>query len=338
MRLDTSIHRGLVVIFLLLLSLQCGQAAPGLVKAKAAFQEIRLSGYTRARAVLDLATEATGKVERVFAEMGEAIGQNGQFACLDQTFISLDIESNQAEIARTKIDIDYFTKQVSRYEMLVSKNSSSQQQLDEIQRSLAGTEQQIRTLNTRHRELLERRERFCIAAPRDWIVIERHVEPGEWVQTGDPVAKIGNFSRLLIPYALTMAEYETLQRAAEHLEVRLPDLGITLPARVARVSPEFDEKSRKIVLDLEIAGDLNQRRGGIRADLSLHLPDSNQSVLLPESAVDERYEQYWVQRPGGERISVVYLGRAASENPGGPMVRISHPTIRAGQEFVLEEP
>ncbi|MCI0667446.1 MAG: hypothetical protein L0Y43_05270, partial [Methylococcaceae bacterium] len=140
MRLDTSIRRGLVVIFLLLLSLQCGQAAPGLVKAKAAFQEIRLSGYTRARAVLDLATEATGKVERVFAEMGEAIGQNGQFACLDQTFISLDIESNQAEIARTKIDIDYFTKQVSRYEMLVSKNSSSQQQLDEIQRSLAGTE------------------------------------------------------------------------------------------------------------------------------------------------------------------------------------------------------
>ena len=327
------------VIVSLLLVAQCGwsHAEPVLVKAQTAFRDVTLSGFTRARAVLDLATEATGKVEKVFAEKGERIGKRGLFACLDQTFINLDLESNQAEIEKARIDIDYFAKQVSRYAMLVKKNSSSQQQLDETQRNLSTAEQQIRSLKTRQQELRERKKRFCVSAPRDWIVIERYIEPGEWVQTGDPVAKIGNFSRLLIPYALAMDEYKAVQQAAERLEIQLPDLGIILPAKIARVSPEFDEQSRKIILELEITGDLEQRRGGLRADLDLHLPDPNHSVMLPKSAVDERYEQYWVERPDGERIAVVYLGESQSDNSDRKMVRVSHPEIRAGQEFVANK-
>lgn len=310
--------------------------SPSLVTAKAASQGVRLTGYTRARTVLDLASEATGKVEEVYSDVGQTIGKKGKFACLDQTFIKLDIESNQAEIAKTQIDIDYFTKQVERYKKLVSKNSSSQQQLDDLQRSLGSSEQQLRTLKTRKRELLERKKRFCMSAPEDWVVIERYIEPGEWVQSGDSVAKVGDFSRLLIPYALSMTEYKSLSNNADQLKVSLPDLGMDLPAHLERVSPAFDEKSRKIMLDLEIAGDLKQLRGGLQADLLLNLPNSRKSVILPKSAIDERYEQYWVERPNGQRLSVVYLGVVKSNESNLPMVRISHPDIQAGQQFILQ--
>ncbi|MGR9107562.1 MAG: efflux RND transporter periplasmic adaptor subunit [Gammaproteobacteria bacterium] len=325
----------LSVLLLLILPLQAIQAAPDLVAAKAATRDVRLSGYTRARAVIDLATEATGKVEKVFAEVGEAIGEYAKFACLDETFINLDIEANRAEIEKARIDIEYFRKQVARYEMLVSRNNSSQQQLDEVRRNLATSEQQLRSLKASEGELLERKKRFCIAAPPNWLVIERMIEPGEWIKTGDPVAKIGNFSRLLIPYALSMSEFNALQKAPEPIEVELPDLGLRIPAHLAVVSPEFDETSRKIGVALEIGGDPAPRRGGIRADLLLHLPDPDHSVLLPRTAVDERYEQHWVERADGERIPVVYLGESQSENPGETLLRISHPDILAGQEFVV---
>lgn len=326
----------LPMIFFIFHAVPSLQAAPALATAKAATQGVRLTGFTRARTVLDLATEATGKVEMVFSEMGQTIGKKGKFACLDQTFINLDIEGNKAEVAKTQIDIDYFTKQVARYRKLLSQNSSSQQQLDDLQRSLGSAEQQLRTLKTRNRELLERKKRFCMSAPKDWIIIERYIEPGEWVQSGDPVAKVGNFSRLLIPFALSMTEYKALRNNADQLNVELPDLGMTLPAHLERVSPAFDEKSRKIMLDLEIAGDLKQLRGGIRADLLLHLPNAGQSVILPKTAVDERYEQHWVERPTGERVSVVYLGSAKSDDANKPMVRISHPDIQVGQQFILQ--
>ncbi len=309
-------------------------AGPRLATAKSATQNATLTGYTRARTILDLSAETEGKVETVFADIGEHIADNGQFACLDKTFISLDIEANATEISRTNIDIDYFSKQVTRYKKLLSNHSSSQLQLDDFERSQATARQQLRTLKIRSRELAERKRRYCIAAPANWTVIKRYIEPGEWLKAGDRVAQIGNFSRLLVPFALSMSEYESLMKHAQDIRLTLPDLQKSVPAIIERVSPAFDEQSRKIVLDLEIQDLMKQGRGGIRADLSIQIPNQANAVLLPESAVIERYEQYWLERPNGEQISVVYLGRIKREGQQS-FIRLSGTAIKPGDQFIV---
>ena len=108
-------------------------------------------------------------------------------------------------------------------------------------------------------------------------------------------------------------------------------------ARLERVSPGFDEKSRKILVDLQIEGDQVLGRGGIRADLLLDLPITNGALIVPETAVEQRYEQYWLERPDGERIPVVYLGPASNAEPGQSKVRVSHPSISSGQKFVVHD-
>ena len=323
-------------ILMLVVFLTASEASDSVATARSATQDITLTGYTRARTVIDLSTETDGKVEKVFADMGQKIPQNGKFACLDKTFVDLAIESNRADIERSIIDIDYFTKQVSRHRQLVNQNNSAQIQLDDAIRGLNTARQQSLMLKTKALELAERKRRYCIAAPPGWIVMKREIEPGEWVKQGDAVAKIGDFSRLLIPLALSMSEFSALNQSGDKLQVTLPALEATVPAHVEHVAPGFDEQSRKIILDLEIEGDLNQKRGGLRAQLTLNLPAHSNAVLLPQNAVDERYEQHWVQRTTGERIKVVYLGRAKKESTGDvSMVRVSSPDIGPGQQFVL---
>ena len=327
----------LAIALLVLVQIAGVQAAPALVTAEPARQLARLTGYTRARSVLDIATETSGKVETVDSEMGQPIGNNNRFACLDRTFIDLDIEINRAEIARAHTQIEYYSKQVGRYRELVSQASSSEQKLDEYQRDLGTRQQQLRILELRDRTLNERRERFCISSPAGWIVMERYIEPGEWVRIGDAVARVGNFMQLLVPFALSMTEYKALQAAGETLVLELPDLHTRTAARLERVSPGFDEKSRKILVDLQIEGDQVLGRGGIRADLLLDLPITNGALIVPETAVEQRYEQYWLERPDGERIPVVYLGPASNAEPGQPKVRVSHPSISSGQKFVVHD-
>lgn len=324
-----------LAVFLFLVPIADLQAGPELVTAEPARQRARLTGYTRARSVLDIATENSGKVETVDAEIGQPIGNNNRFACLDRTFIDLDIESNRAEIARSHTEIEYYSKQVERHRELVRQASSSEQKLDEYQRDLGTRQQQLRILQLRDRTLNERRERFCIYAPAGWIVMERYIEPGEWVRIGDSVARVGNFMQLLVPFALSMTEYKALQAAGENLALELPDLNTRTAARLERVSPGFDEKSRKILVDLQIEGSQILARGGIRADLVLDLPVASGTVIVPETAVEQRYEQYWLERPDGERIPVVYLGPASSIEPGQPKVRVSHSSISSGQKFVV---
>jgi len=56
--------------------------------------------------------------------------------------------------------------------------------------------------------------------------------------------------------------------------------------------------------------------------------------LLPESAVIERYEQYWLERPNGEQISVVYLGRIKREGQQS-FIRLSGTAIKPGDQFIV---
>ena len=317
------------LILMLLLSQQT--AAAELATAEAATQLQELTGYTRARTVLVLSAEESGRVERLYADIGDAIPAAGLFACLDDTFLRLEQQANQTEQARVRVDIEYFGKQVERYRRLVADNSSAQIQLDEFQRNLQSSMQQLEGLKIQSRVLAERAERHCVPAPAGWLVMDRLVEPGQWVTRGQQVARVGDFSRLLIPFALSNSEYLAL-RQIEELSLQLPHSGQQVDARIARVSPSFDEVSRKIRVELEVGEGLRERRGGLRAQLALRLPLPSGAVVLPRAALSQRYEQHWLKREDGSEVKVVYLGRDGDER-----VRVVSPEVAPGQRFVLQE-
>ncbi|MEW8008678.1 MAG: efflux RND transporter periplasmic adaptor subunit [Candidatus Thiodiazotropha endolucinida] len=307
-------------------------AAENLVQVKAAVQREIQSGFTRAHSKLTLSAEQAGRITSVNADIGDRIEEGVPFACLDDTYLDLELRANEAERKAMKVDKAYFRKEVARYSKLLKKNSSTQSQMDTAQRNLDKTQTQIEALIIAAEILKERKERLCIEAPAGWRVIARHVEPGKWVSAGEPVVEIGDYSRLVAPFALSVAEYQALQTQADvGLKVYLPELKEELPARIIRISPAFDEQSRKIHLELELSTGLPAYRGGLRVDLALDIPMRSGAVLIPERALQQRYEQYWLKRPDGNEIAVVYLGR--SNGPQKGWVRVVSPEIKPGDRF-----
>jgi hypothetical protein len=104
-----------------------------------------------------------------------------------------------------------------------------------------------------------------------------------------------------------------------------------VPARLLRVSPAFDQTSRKIQVELQISEGITDPRGGLRTELVLTIPLNSGAVVVPESALVKRYEQYWLRRPDGEEVRVVYLGR--EEGTEGAVVRVASPEVKAGDRF-----
>ena len=321
------------LVLLLSNSLMAAEAVvtrPATVIAQAAPHTITLTGFTRARTVIDLSAEIEGKVEQLFAEIGEPIPADGRFAQLDTTFIDLALEQNRADQKRVEVEIAFLTKQTGRHQRLVRQKSSAQLQLDEIERSLAVSQQQLVALKVAEKIQREKKERLTIAAPPGALVIERRIEPGEWIDVGMPVGKVGDFSQLLIPLALSVSELKLLKNGGP-IELHLADLDRTVTAAIERVSPAFDEQSHKIMVDLQVEG--TNLRGGLRVQLSLTVADPSGAVLLPVAAVEKRYEAYRLKRPDGNTVVVTFL--ADAELNGQPMMRVVSPEVKVGEPFLL---
>lgn len=301
--------------------------------ARPAYRNVTLAGFTRACATLPLVAEAGGKVLAVNADVGDRIAAQGVFATIDDTFIRLDLEANREEQEKLRSRIAYDEREAGRYRTLVDKGSASKSRLDELEQTLRDNRHQLRELAIRAQVLEERLARTRVMAPAGWRVTARQVEPGQRVNEGEVLGEVSDFSTLMIPVALSPQQYTALQAQQKGLNVQLPDHHLTVPVRVYRVNPGFDEQTRKISVDLALTEPLEDQRGGLRATLVLQLPEGSGAVMLPPQAVEESYEEYWVTREDGERIRVVRLGNHSGRD--GTLLRVASPQIKPGDRFRL---
>jgi len=306
----------------------------GIFAARPATRQVTLIGYTRARHVMDIVSEESDRCVKVAADVGDTIGEDGIFCMLDTTFMDLSIEKNRVDQERVENRIGYEIKEVRRFEELVGRESAAQSKLDELQNRVDQSGFELETLETEETHLKERRERHVIRVPAGWTITERTVEPGQWIQAGALLGKGGDFRRLLVPFSLSPEEYSAVKRLRGTAKLRFPDEGeegITLEAKVERISPAFDPETRKMSVDLCVSKGLSHMRGGLRAELDLQLSDPSEAVLVPAGAVLERYEEFWLTRENGEQVRVVLLGNGMEGT-----ARVRSPEVKAGQRFKAE--
>ncbi|GEM_PF-257726 len=288
-----------------------------------------LTAFTRARSTMTLVSEVSARVERVRADVGDTLGKGGVFAQLDNTFIRLDLEKNRADQKRLKSDVLFYGRERERYGNLVKSRTAAQSTLDSHERDHDMALQQLKGLQIEERRLEEQLSRHTLRGPEGWKVIERSIEPGEWVNTGEKVAELGRYDVLLVPFALSSTEFAALKALGDSVPLNLPDTGGSVQALLERVSPGFDPETRKINVDLQISSGNLPFRGGVRTELVLDLPDPGGSVLVPSSALLKAYEEYFLVTPDGNRVRVVMLGSA----PGG-LMRVTSPDVRPGDRFL----
>jgi RND family efflux transporter MFP subunit len=322
----------LLILALWLSSFICQAENSSFVSVQPAFQTITLSGFTRARRSMPIASEISGKITHIYADIGEEIPKNGIFACLDKTFIKLDIAATENSIAQHEVDLKYLTKQVQRHKKLVKTRSAAISLLDDLIRQKQLAYRAIQGAKIEKQKLEEIKRRHCIKAPKGWVVTERSVEQGQWVDIGAPIAQANNYQQLLIPLTLTAEELNALQQKPKQFTLYLPEYKQNVAATIERISPAFDTQSHKIRVDLLIQDTSIQQRSGIRAELNLDIHDQMNTFLIPKKALDERFEEVWLTRKNGKKIRVMLQGYLNDE-----IAKISSSKIQIGDQFQLQQ-
>ena len=309
------------ILILIIIFLPVRILAQEALVVQRAQRDVSLSGYTRAKTTVSLSAEVSGKIIERNYDVGQII-EDKPFFVIDTTFIDFQIESTRHTLSQLHVSMQmkrsrmaYLKKEFERIRQLYQRNSTAgskrdaaEEEYTQSQLEMDTNAVQIAQAKTSLAELEERRRRHWIYAPSGWRVTGRLAEAGEIIRVDAPLAGVGDYRTLVIPLALSAGEFTALQRLGPSFDALLE--GVPVKTAVLRVDPQFDERTRKINLELEVNGYSGDHRGGLR--LTFPLKVYSGGLQVPKRAVFNRYENPKVKiKSTGEEIAVLVLGETS---------------------------
>ena len=287
------------------------------LRVEKARKEVALTGYTRAHTTVTVSSEVSGKILRANYEVGQVIDK-APFAQIDTAFIDFQIESTRQSLRSLEINLQksqsrvgYLEKEFTRIDRLFREQSTAETQRDKAAEDLTQAKLEsesiqvhIAEVKTTLAELAERRRRHRVTAPQGWIVTDTFVESGEIVAVGTAMGKVADFRQLIIPLSVSGQELAAIRRLPSPFTAYLENKPIE--TAVNWVNPEFDEKTRKLNIELIVPSYRGQKRGGLLFSLPLEI--ETEGLRVPKAAVINRYENPRVRiQSTGEEVRVMIL-------------------------------
>lgn len=188
-------------------------------------------------------------------------------------FARKSTEVAKAELARSLETNEKYPKTISNSELDRQRLLVEQGELEikkaEQEREQAGLTHEIR--ENEHKAALDQLARRSILSPLRGIVIEVNRRAGEWVEPGQPVARIVRMDRLRVEGFLA-AKHARLDLVGSQARLRVSGEDgkiLELPGEIVFVSPEIDPLNAQVRIWAEIENRDLKLRPGMQATLLL---------------------------------------------------------------------
>lgn len=231
-----------------------------------------------------------------------------------------EVSDAQAQVAQAQVALKQAQADAKRLSSLAANGAISQQQAEQAQTAAASALQIVRSAQERVKtrqqavaaaegrvaaqfasvnETQERRSFSQLNAPISGIVTERITEPGNLIQPGNEILKIGNFNTIKI--AVQVSELDLAKiRIGQSVQVKFdafPKLDFT--GQVSRIAPITNANARLIPVEVTVPNTGNRITGGLLARVEFQA-SAEQRIVIPTSALKPEGEGRRGKRPEGK--------------------------------------
>ncbi|MBD2532275.1 efflux RND transporter periplasmic adaptor subunit [Nostoc flagelliforme FACHB-838] len=182
---------------------------------------------------------------------------------------------------------------------------AAQEQVRTEQQAVAAAQGRVLAQQALVAQTKERRSYAQLTSPITGVVTEKVTEPGNLLQAGNEVLKIGDFNRVKVVVQVSELELAQIQ-VGQSVQVRLDAFPKeTLIGRVTRISPAADATARLIPVEVVIPNTQGKIGSGLLARVNFET-QAQQRVVVPQTAI---------QKQAGAAKAV----RKEQENPSGTL-------------------
>lgn len=162
---------------------------------------------------------------------------------------------------------------------------SAQEQVRTRQQAIATVEQRVEAQRALLAQSQRRVNDTALTAPLSGVVLQRLVEPGDFLQPGQAVLAIGDFSEVEVQIQVSDRDRSSF-RLGQSVQVQLDAFpGRRLTGRVSRISPVADPASRLIPIEITLPNPEGDIGSGLLARVTV-TAGAAQTVVVPESALE----------------------------------------------------
>lgn len=227
--------------------------------AEEIMRTIVVNGKTAPARIVNLAAETDGRIEIVGAKRGANLAAG-------QVIVRLDERDRSARLAQAQATVKQREVEFEGREKLKSESYVSEAQLQEAVALL----ESARTELTRAELDLEY---MTVRAPFDGALQARHVEQGDFVSRGDPIAQYVDNRTIIVSANLSEFDARYVE-VGQQAQARLAT-GETVHGKIRYVAPVADESTRTFAVELEV----DNRDGALRAGGTAELRIPAQRVM-----------------------------------------------------------
>ncbi len=279
-------------------------------------------GQLEARRQVQVAAEADGLVTEIAFESGQRVKAGA-------LLVQVDDRAERAELKRYRAQLQLAQRELKRLLALEnvgatrSRVDQERSRVAEVQSSIAHTE-----------ALLDHKH---ISAPFDGVLGIRRVQPGQYLQAGDPLVTLTDVSGFWVNFVLPESALSAVavgQSAQVHIDA-WPEQAFA--ARVTSIEPQIDGELHTVMLQAALIDPPEYLRPGLFARVRVELPPEPDAILLPETAVESNTygdSVYVLQRTAdGEGWQALPVAVTLGQRAGGRVAIRSG--LKPGDQVVI---
>ena len=272
------------------------------VAARDLEERIGASGELEAQLRTTLAAEVAGRVTRVVLDEGAPVVAGTIVVEIDPERRALELDAAKARVAQAEAQLAKAKREAERVRTLFQSKVGSQQQLDGANTALEVAQADAAAARAQQGVARRALSDASVTAPFAGLLARRHVNVGEFVQSGAPLFDLVSLDPIDVVFHL--AEVDSSRVAVgQEVEVHVaPYPERTFDARVAMVSPTIDPATRTLRVKATLPNPEGVLRPGLFARADLGVAERKGVTLIPSEAVLQRASGPIVFVVAGDRV------------------------------------
>jgi RND family efflux transporter MFP subunit len=270
---------------------------------------------------VDVMAKVAGYVQKMNVDVGDVVKQGQVLAVLESPEMQDDLTRSGVSILRYRADLQRAGDEVKRAEsnqamtnltytrlanvMKTQPGLVAQQEVDDAQAkdqiaasqlaaarsAFSSAEEQIKVSQADQTKFRTMYDYTRVVAPFDGVVTKRYADNGSMIQAGtssrsqaQPVVRISQnqLLRLVLPVPESAAGSV---KPGKSVDVKVPSLGISVSARVSRISDKVDTSTRTMHVEVDIPNGSGNLIPGMYAEVTLRLAGNSNALAVPTAAV-----------------------------------------------------